>query len=47
MIGDENGDDSMSVSTYSQKRMQMQITAKLTTTRLLIKTVTEKSKLKT
>jgi hypothetical protein len=30
MIGDENGDNSMSVSTFSQKRMQIQIHAKST-----------------
>jgi hypothetical protein len=44
MIGDEN--DSMSMSTYSQKRMPIQIQAK-PTTRLLFRTVTEESKLKT
>jgi len=31
MIGDENGDDSVSVSTYSQKRMPIQIQALQTT----------------
>ncbi len=30
MIGDENGDDSVSVSAYSQNRTTIQIQAKLT-----------------
>jgi hypothetical protein len=45
MIGDDNDDNSMSVSTFSQKRMQIQIKAKLTAG-LLLRTVTEESKLK-
>jgi hypothetical protein len=43
MIIDENGDDSVSVSTYSQKQMPIQIQAK-STSRLLLRTVTEESK---
>ncbi len=40
MIGDEDGDDSMSMSTYSQKRMPIKIQAKLTT-RFLLRTITD------
>jgi hypothetical protein len=36
-IGDENGDDSVSISTYSQKRMPIQIKAKPTAQLLLKK----------
>ncbi len=47
MIGDENVDDSMSVvSTYSKKRMPIQIQAKPTPV-LVLRTVTEESKLTT
>jgi len=38
--GDENGNDSMSVSPFSQKWMRIKIQAKLTA-RLLLRTVTE------
>jgi hypothetical protein len=47
IIGDENGDGSVSVSTYSQKRMPIQIQAKPATRLLLRNAVTEESKLKT
>jgi hypothetical protein len=45
-IGDKNGDDSMSVSTYSKKPMPIKIQAKSTTQRLR-RTVTEESMHKT
>ncbi len=41
--GGGNGDDSMSVSTYSQMRMPIQIQAK-PTAQLILRTVTEESK---
>ncbi len=44
MIGGENGDDSVSVCTTSQKRMPIQIQAK-PTTQLRLKTLTQESKL--
>ncbi len=43
-IGDENGDDFVSMSTYWKKRMPIQIQAE-PTTQLLLRTVTEESKL--
>ncbi len=43
MIGDANGDDSVSMRTYAQKPMPIQIQAK-PTTQLLNRTVTKKSK---
>jgi hypothetical protein len=46
MIGDENGDDSVSVSFYSQKRMPSPIPIQAKPTTLLrLRTVTEESKL--
>jgi hypothetical protein len=44
-MGDENGDDYMSVSAYSQKRMPIQIQL-IPTAWLLPRTVTEESKIK-
>jgi len=46
MIGDKNGDDSMSVSTYLQQPMPIQIQEKLTT-QWHRRTVAEESMLKT
>jgi hypothetical protein len=46
MIGDENSDDSVSVSFYSQKRMPMPIQIQANPTTLLnLRTVTEESQL--
>jgi hypothetical protein len=42
MIGDENSDNSVSVCTYSQKGMPIQVQAKLTAL-LLLRTVSEES----